>query len=272
MQEPTSKSDRGRSLIVFSTIGFFATVVLPAVGSGLFHVVIGPDHLTAIMALSVCERSAAFWQGIRWGVGHSVGIGIVAVIVWLLGLTLSEEAHNSFDYFGPLISGVFMIALGVHFILKVNNMKAKAGFVELVEAPLPFTPIGRASETPPDSGPSIPEDPEIAERVSVRTLSLLAGIVTGAAGPGGMLAVMPASYYETFVESFSYIGLFMISSTLAMGCVALLYGNITFSFALKNKDSDKLVRGTYYFSSGMSILLGLLWIILTLLGVLGTGH
>ena len=244
---------------------------MPAVASGLFHVVIGPDHLTAIMTLSVCERSAAFWQGIRWGIGHSVGIGLVAVIVWLLGSTLSEEAHNSFDYYGSIISGVFMVLLGVHFLRKVHKLRAKAGFSELA-AHHPLTPIGKLADTPPLASSTPGEDSDINDRVSVSALSLLAGIVTGAAGPGGMLAVMPASYYDTISESFSYIGLFMISSTLAMGCVALIYGNITFNFALKNKDSDKLVRGTYYFSSGMSIILGFLWILLTLLGVLGSGH
>jgi hypothetical protein len=247
-------------------MGFFTSVVVPAIASGLFHVVIGPDHLTAIMTLSVCERSAAFWQGIRWGIGHSFGIGIVAILVWILGSTLSTEAHNKFDFYGSLISGIFMILLGLHFLRKVS--KKKSQFIELAES-RPLTPSPQVFGLQADKATTADESHDV---LSVSTISLLAGIITGAAGPGGMLAVMPASYYSTYIESISYILLFMVSSTLAMGAVALIYGNLTFNFALKNKNSDKLVRGTYLFSSSLSIVLGVVWIALTLTGVLGSGH
>ena len=37
---------------------------------GLIHVLTGPDHISAIVTLSVGGSYKAFWLGMRWGVGH----------------------------------------------------------------------------------------------------------------------------------------------------------------------------------------------------------
>jgi hypothetical protein len=51
---------------------------------GLLHVFTGVDHLSALATLSsnlgVCQ---AFQVGIRWGVGHSIGLVLVATILLL---------------------------------------------------------------------------------------------------------------------------------------------------------------------------------------------
>ncbi len=48
---------------------------------GIVHVLTGPDHLSAIATLSVnVGNFQAFWYGFRWGVGHSIGLVVVASI------------------------------------------------------------------------------------------------------------------------------------------------------------------------------------------------
>lgn len=82
----------------------------------------------------------------------------------------------------------------------------------------------------------------LAILVQVQALvSFCAGILGGIAGPGGMLAIVPATwvcvvcaqlvpecfycrYYDTAAEAFAYIGTFFIASTLMMGIVAAIYG------------------------------------------------
>lgn len=51
-------------------------------GFGCVHVLTGADHLSALATLSVGSR--AFSLGIRWGLGHSTGLILVAAV--LLGL------------------------------------------------------------------------------------------------------------------------------------------------------------------------------------------
>lgn len=56
------------------------TIVCPA-GTG--HVLTGPDHLSALAMLSVGTTFRAFVLGVRWGVGHSLGLFLVAVVFFL---------------------------------------------------------------------------------------------------------------------------------------------------------------------------------------------
>ena len=53
---------------------------------GMLHVVTGPDHLSAIATLSAgMQKRDAFALGIRWGLGHSSGLLLVAGIFLVLG-------------------------------------------------------------------------------------------------------------------------------------------------------------------------------------------
>lgn len=46
------------------------------VAMGALHVVTGADHLSAVATLACGNsRTRAFWLGVRWGGGHSVGQG-----------------------------------------------------------------------------------------------------------------------------------------------------------------------------------------------------
>lgn len=47
---------------------------------GLVHVLSGPDHLSALATLSVGNSWKAFYLGIRWGLGHSTGLVLIAAI------------------------------------------------------------------------------------------------------------------------------------------------------------------------------------------------
>ncbi len=54
---------------------------------GILHVLSGPDHLAALVALSAnVGKCRACSLGIGWGVGHSTGLVVVATIL-LLSLT-----------------------------------------------------------------------------------------------------------------------------------------------------------------------------------------
>jgi len=54
---------------------------------GMLHVLSGPDHLAALVALSAnVGKCRAFSVGVGWGIGHSTGLLVVATIL-LLSLT-----------------------------------------------------------------------------------------------------------------------------------------------------------------------------------------
>ena len=44
---------------------------------GVLHALTGPNHLSALITISVGQGWPGFWLGIRWGLGHSTGLIIV---------------------------------------------------------------------------------------------------------------------------------------------------------------------------------------------------
>ena len=74
---------------------------------GVFHVLTGPDHLTAIAAIAAGGRWRAFPLGLRWGFGHSTGL-LAMTAVFLLGDVSLEALAPKCE----AVVGVFMVALG----------------------------------------------------------------------------------------------------------------------------------------------------------------
>src|SRR5689334_13731696 len=52
--------------------------------AGLFHVLSGPDHLTAVAPLALADRRRGWLAGWTWGIGHASGVVVVAVLALLL--------------------------------------------------------------------------------------------------------------------------------------------------------------------------------------------
>lgn len=110
---------------------------------GIVHVLTGPDHLSALATLSGSDlgdanananggrgrsRLGGFFLGVRWGLGHSLGIVLV-------GGTLIWADQRSEDWIGvdgtvatalESFVGLFMVALGSYGLLKAFRNRARA--------------------------------------------------------------------------------------------------------------------------------------------------
>jgi hypothetical protein len=254
-------------------------VVGPALLAGIIHVVLGPDHLAAIMTVSACQGHSAVWHGFRWGVGHSIGLLVVAAILWAVDVDASES-KVSFAKYASYVSGAFMIGLGAFFIRDIlQNDKSGMGFSAVAtSAEFEMSTIVRTRDTGPDSAVDEEfrvdeeqsdflhrDDPKKAEQVSLRQVlaSLLAGIIGGIAGPGGALAIVPASYYSTKFEAIMYIVLFIISSTACMGAIAYGYGRFTSTWVTNSLNRQQQETKLKLISAIISVIVGVVWILLT---------
>jgi hypothetical protein len=99
---------------------------------------------------------------------------------------------------------------------------------------------------------------------STKTLALLAGIVHGLAGPGGVLGVIPAVQLHNWKLAICYLSSFCISSTLTMGLFACTYGTVT-SFLGNKKNCEYQIQ---CFSAVLCLVVGLTWLILLAIGKL----
>ena len=76
----------------------FGTVIATSVVLGVVHVLTGPDHLSALVALSAGGGWRSFFLGIRWGVGHTSGLVIIAAIFFALNGAFDLEVSKNAEF------------------------------------------------------------------------------------------------------------------------------------------------------------------------------
>jgi hypothetical protein len=73
-------------------------IIILTKGMGVVHVLTGPDHLSAIATLSVnLGNCRAFFHGVRWGIGHSIGLIVVGTIFIVLENMHPNDNSNADD-------------------------------------------------------------------------------------------------------------------------------------------------------------------------------
>ena len=253
---------------------------------------LGPDHVAVIMAVSACQGSAALWYGVRWGVGHSTGLILVALVMWLIEFD-RYHAKPLIMKISSYCSGAFMILFGLYFLREMPWVHGKLSTPRKRDGNGSFEPHDATdSHSDKEIGKCMPEEmvrlaPTIgdskefinleverslmntSQSVSIRqaAASLFAGLFGGLAGPGGLLAIVPASYCSTKIEAILYIGIFIVSSTAAMGLCALAYGRLTAGWVISSLDRQRQEARLRLISSSSCIVVGVVLLILTFLDV-----
>jgi hypothetical protein len=95
--------------------------------------------------------------------------------------------------------------------------------------------------------------------------ALLVGIVHGIAGPGGILGVLPAVGLHDTAKSITYLGSFCATSIATMGVFAAAYGEAT---GRLGERSELIAFRISVFSSMLSVIVGILWLVLAAIGKL----
>jgi len=120
---------------------------------GVVHVLTGPDHITALMSLAVGTSWKSFYLGVRWGIGHSTGLAVMALIF------LAMKGHLDFKklHWLDAIVGLMMVALGGYGIVVSIQAHRRSAVVldpesgELSDAiPLNY---GKSDSAVPDEEP-----------------------------------------------------------------------------------------------------------------------
>jgi len=87
---------------------------------GLLHVV-GPDHLGTLIALSVANPpNTAFYVGLAWALGHSIGMITAAAVVLLLQRVTRIDV-DGWEHVGNYIIGLSMLLCGLYFIVREGD-------------------------------------------------------------------------------------------------------------------------------------------------------
>lgn len=254
-------------------------LVITGCTMGIFHVVAGPDHLSALATLAVGSSWRAITLGVRWGLGHSAGLVAVAIIFISLKGELDLRTIGKYCDF---LVGIFMVILGLYGILDSVRMYKER---DKLKREADGKPSSAMHMSPKLSGKATNDwsvldiehhfdhDHKVICGISTnfhdpytqRVISFLIGLLHGIAGPGGILGVLPAVEMRSWVASSIYLGTFIIMSTLSMGIFAALYGEITKRIG---SQADSIELGLRVFSSFMSVGVGFVWLVLSAMGKL----
>lgn len=106
---------------------------------------------------------------------------------------------------------------------------------------------------------------DVEDPASQSVLALFIGVLQGIAGPGGLLGVLPAIEMKNWRYSAVYLFAFVVVSTLCMGFFAALYGEVTRRLGDISGTVEFAVNIT---SCCLSLIVGILWVVLSLMGKL----
>lgn len=204
--------------------------------AGAVHVIGGADHLVAMAPGGFRKPVAALKQGFAWGVGHSIGVLVLAGIAILAKDLVNIDQLSSF---AELVVGVVLLFIGVYAIrtaLNINIHKHDHNHVGgSNHNHIHFHLFGKRYHG----------------KHSHAATGL--GVLHGLAGASHLIAVIPALALPP-LGAIAYMSSYLIGSVIAMGMVLLL---ISIATIKSGKQIYRIIMGS---TGGLSIAIGCFWI------------
>jgi hypothetical protein len=86
--------------------------------AGLLHVFSGPDHLAAVAPLAAGTDRSHWRMGLQWGVGHTIGVLLIACLLLLIREQLPLDAISVYS---ERLVGVALILVGGRGVWKASR-------------------------------------------------------------------------------------------------------------------------------------------------------
>jgi len=278
---------------------------------GITHVVLGPDHVSALVVLvagvkrrehqlnnrgsflSTWKKSAI--QGYRWGVGHTIGLGIITTFFMAFRTSIPmEKLATASDY----IVGIMMLIVGSSSLLSLYKWirREKMHLKHLEETnsieegdqnshprdglPTPVLPGSEAHIEAHDHHMShihiqcseevVTEKSSLWEKfitwrmgdtfTDSATSAYVVGTIHGISGLSGIVYILPALFLNDTGRLLLYLFGFTITCIASMSTLAAIMASIpqgTKKLMILNAIAGTLV-----------ICIGIMWIVLTSIGKL----
>jgi len=222
------------------------TVAVAGLLAGLLHVFAGPDHLAALAPLSLQARKRAWAVGLRWGIGHSSGVLVIAAIAFGLRQVLPLEELSGW---GERLVGATMIVLGLWGLRSLFRERLHAHEHDHAGHGHVHFHVHRADE----------DHREAKAHVHTHA-AFWVGTLHGLAGTAHLVGVLPSLALPTGRETAGYLGAFALGTIIAMTAFAAVVG-VTAPGGLR------VYRWALGTASGLCALTGVAWILLPLYGV-----
>ncbi|UCG88166.1 MAG: nickel transporter [Gemmatimonadota bacterium] len=223
--------------------------------AGAAHVVTGADHMAAVAPLAIEQRRRPWLAGLFWGLGHSGGVWVLAVLALLAREALPLDTISSWS---ERLVGVVLIAVGIWGLHRVLRLRVHTHSHTHIDA---SGTTRTHQHTHVHAAPPHGAHDHDTDHAAVSHSLIGIGALHGLAGTAHLLGVLPALAMPSRVSAVAYVISFGIGSIVGMA---------TFTGAL-----GMLVKGTGRFgrtgvrlllalSSTVAIVVGIVWMSSTL--------
>jgi len=198
---------------------------LAGLAAGVLHVFSGPDHLAAIAPLAADGDRGQWKAGLQWGVGHTTGVLLIALLLLLLREQLPLDAISSNS---ERIVGALLIGVGSWGIWRAMR--------------LGFGSHGHSH----------------GARVRQSAASFVMGTFHGLAGSSHLFGVLPALALPTRQASILYLTGFGVGAIVGMTAFAAAMGLLSHRLGRRHPRS---YSGLLYASSAAALVVGGFWLV-----------
>jgi sulfite exporter TauE/SafE len=191
--------------------------VLTGLLAGFIHVLTGPDHLTAIAPLAVRRPKNSWIPGVRWGIGHSIGVAVVGVLSLLFRNLIPVAWLSSW---GERLVGVMLFGIGLWALRQAFKNKIHAHEHEHDGDRHVHLHTHQHGHAPEKASP---------HRHTHAAFGI--GTLHGLAGSSHFLGVLPALAFPTTGQAVAYIATFGVGTIAAMALFSWGMGRLSAVFA-----------------------------------------
>ena len=173
------------------------------------------DHLAAVGTMAAGRHGGKRGLALRgaiWGLGHTITLFAICVAVILLGMTLTERMSAALE-FGV---GVMLVLLGLDVLRRMRAKRIHFHAHEHGGRPHVHAHSHQGATAPHAQDPHDHRHPE-----GFPLRALLIGLVHGAAGSAGLLALAVAATREPWA-AVGYVAVFGLGSILGMAALSFV--------------------------------------------------
>lgn len=205
------------------------------------------DHLAAVGTLASDgkaspKRLAAL--GASWGLGHSTTLLLLSLPVILFGVVLSERLAAGLEF----AVGIMLIGMGANVLWKMHKKRVHFHLHDHGDGQKHFHAHSHAGAKTPHS-----TDPHSHKHLRFSPRAYLIGLVHGAAGSAGLVALAAAATRDA-ATAVSYILLFGLGSVIGM---AVLTYSASWPLKLAEKSAVRMLKTVQVAVAGLAIFIGL---------------
>jgi hypothetical protein len=234
---------------------------LAGIAAGLVHVLTGPDHLAAVTPLAASGPRRSARAGMQWGLGHTGGVILIAVLALLLRGVLPIEA---LAHWSERLVGVVLIAIGVWGLRFALSSRLHAhvhdhdghhhAHVHLHRHP--HAVVGESAAAVATTSSTTPAAPP--HRHSHAAFGV--GMLHGFAGSAHFLGVLPALALPTQAAAVTYVIGFGMGSVAAMTAYAACVGALALRTSRGPLRTYRLLLSA---SGAAAVAVGCVWLVST---------